>query len=79
MPEPLPLLPPTVLRGERMVVREHRESDIDDPLAHRIDQEEADCYGSHWRRTLCQPPAWPTVCQVVDLAERRARDDATRR
>jgi RimJ/RimL family protein N-acetyltransferase len=50
MPDPLPLLPLPVLRGERVVLREHRESDIDDRLAHPIDPEEEDGYGSSWRR-----------------------------
>jgi len=50
MPDPLPLLPLPVLSGERVVLREQRESDIDDRLAHPIDPQEEDGYGSSWRR-----------------------------
>jgi len=50
MPDPLPLLPLPVLTGERVVLREQRESDIDDRLAHPIDPQEEDGYGSSWRR-----------------------------
>jgi len=44
----LPELP--VLRGERVILRGHRESDVDDRLRYPIDPEEEDCYGSSWRR-----------------------------
>jgi RimJ/RimL family protein N-acetyltransferase len=44
----LPPLP--VLRGERVILRGHRESDVDDRLRHPIDPEEEDGYGSSWRR-----------------------------
>ena len=44
----LPPLP--VLRGERVVLREDAESDVDDRLRHPIDPEEEDGYGSSWRR-----------------------------
>jgi len=45
---PLPELP--ALRGERVILREFRESDIDDRLRHPIDPSEEDGYGSAWRR-----------------------------
>jgi [ribosomal protein S5]-alanine N-acetyltransferase len=47
-----PLTPPALptLRGERVILRESRESDIDDRLRHPIDPEEEDGYGSSWRR-----------------------------
>jgi len=44
----LPELP--VLRGDRVILRPGRDSDIDDRLAHPIDPEEEDAYGSSWRR-----------------------------
>jgi RimJ/RimL family protein N-acetyltransferase len=44
----LPDLP--VLRGDRVILRPGRDSDIDDRLAHPIDPEEEDAYGSSWRR-----------------------------
>ena len=45
------MLPPLpVLRGERVILREPRESDVDDRLRHPIDPEEEDGYGSSWRR-----------------------------
>ena len=50
LPDPLPLPPLPVLRGERVVLREPREADIDDRLRHPIDPEEEDGYGSAWRR-----------------------------
>jgi ribosomal-protein-alanine N-acetyltransferase len=50
MPDPLPLAPLPALRGERVLLREPRESDIDDRLRHPIDPEEEDGYGSSWRR-----------------------------
>jgi RimJ/RimL family protein N-acetyltransferase len=45
-------LPPQlpVLRGESVILRGPRESDVDDRLAHPIDPEEEDGYGSAWRR-----------------------------
>ena len=46
----LPLLPLPTLRGERVILREGRDSDVDDRLAHPIDPEEEDNYGSSWRR-----------------------------
>jgi RimJ/RimL family protein N-acetyltransferase len=45
MPPPLP-----TLRGKRVILREPRESDVDDRLRHPIDPEEEDGYGSSWRR-----------------------------
>jgi RimJ/RimL family protein N-acetyltransferase len=39
-----------VLRGERVILRGPRESDIDDRLAYPIDPDEEDAYGSSWRR-----------------------------
>jgi RimJ/RimL family protein N-acetyltransferase len=50
MPDPLVLLPLPTLRGNRVVLRGRRESDIDDRLRHPIDPEEEDGYGSSWRR-----------------------------
>jgi RimJ/RimL family protein N-acetyltransferase len=44
----LPPLP--TLRGERVILRDSRESDIDDRLRYPIDPEEEDGYGSAWRR-----------------------------
>jgi len=44
----LPPLP--TLRGERVIVRVWRESDVDDWLRYAIDPEEEDGYGSAWRR-----------------------------
>ncbi len=44
----IPALP--TLRGERVILRQPRESDIDDRLRHPIDPEEEDGYGSSWRR-----------------------------
>jgi len=44
----LPPLP--TLQGERVILRGHRESDVDDRLRHPIDPEEEDGYGSSWRR-----------------------------
>jgi len=38
------------LRGERVLLRGPRESDVDDRLPHPIDPEEEDGYGSAWRR-----------------------------
>jgi RimJ/RimL family protein N-acetyltransferase len=50
MPDPLPLLDRPRLRGERVLLREPREADIDDRLRYPIDPEEEDAYGSAWRR-----------------------------
>jgi [ribosomal protein S5]-alanine N-acetyltransferase len=44
----LPGLP--VLRGERVILRGPRDSDVDDRLRHPIDPGEEDGYGSAWRR-----------------------------
>lgn len=44
----LPPLP--MLHGERVILREPRDSDVDDRLRHPIDPEEEDGYGSAWRR-----------------------------
>jgi [ribosomal protein S5]-alanine N-acetyltransferase len=44
----LPPLP--TLRGERVIVRAWRESDVDDWLRYPVDPEEEDGYGSAWRR-----------------------------
>jgi hypothetical protein len=44
----LPPLP--TLRGERVILRGPRDSDVDDRLRHPIDPEEEDGYGSAWRR-----------------------------
>jgi len=66
----LPALP--TLRGERVILRASRDSDVDDRLRHPIDPEEEDGYGSSWRRgwdgrryhtreylTAPRPPAGP--------------------
>jgi [ribosomal protein S5]-alanine N-acetyltransferase len=50
MPDPLPFTPLPVLRGERVLLRGPRDSDIEDRLRHPIDPEEEDGYGSAWRR-----------------------------
>jgi RimJ/RimL family protein N-acetyltransferase len=50
MPDRLPLPALPVLRGERVILREFRESDVDDRLRHPIDPAEEDGYGSAWRR-----------------------------
>jgi RimJ/RimL family protein N-acetyltransferase len=50
LPDPLSLPPLPVLSGERVVLREPRDADIDDRLRHPIDPEEEDGYGSAWRR-----------------------------
>jgi hypothetical protein len=50
MPDPLMLLPLPTLGGSRVVLRERRESDVDDRLRYPIDPEEEDWYGSTWRR-----------------------------
>jgi len=44
----LPPLP--TLQGERVVLREPRDLDVEDRLHHPIDPEEEDGYGSSWRR-----------------------------
>jgi RimJ/RimL family protein N-acetyltransferase len=44
----LPPLP--TLQGQRVILRESRETDVDDRLRHPIDPEEEDGYGSAWRR-----------------------------
>ncbi len=50
MLDPLTLLPLPTLPGERVILREPRDSDVDDRLRHPIDPEEEDNYGSSWRR-----------------------------
>jgi RimJ/RimL family protein N-acetyltransferase len=50
MPDPLPFAPLPLLRGERVLLRGPRDSDIEDRLRHPIDPEEEDGYGSAWRR-----------------------------
>src|SRR5215467_3326454 len=50
MLDPLPFLPLPTLRGERVILRGPRDSDVDDRLRHPIDPEEEDGYGSLWRR-----------------------------
>ncbi len=50
MPDSLPLPPLPVLHGERVLLREPRDCDIEDRLRHPIDPEEEDGYGSAWRR-----------------------------
>lgn len=50
MPERLALLPLPTLRGDSVLLRERRESDLDDRVREPIDPEEEDAYGSGWRR-----------------------------
>jgi RimJ/RimL family protein N-acetyltransferase len=50
MLDPLPLPPLPVLTGKRVLLRESRDSDIEDRLRHPVDPEEEDGYGSGWRR-----------------------------
>jgi ribosomal-protein-alanine N-acetyltransferase len=50
MPDRLELPPLPALRGESVVLRGRRESDIDDRVREPIDAEEYDAYGSSWRR-----------------------------
>jgi [ribosomal protein S5]-alanine N-acetyltransferase len=50
MPDRLVLLDLPTLRGERVVLRRRRDSDVDDRTAAPIDPEEEDAYGSSWRR-----------------------------
>jgi RimJ/RimL family protein N-acetyltransferase len=50
MPDRLALPPLPVLRGERVILRERRDSDIEDRLRYPIDPDEEDNYGSSWRR-----------------------------
>ena len=50
MADRLALLPLPTLHGERVILREGRDSDVDDRLRHPIDPEEEDGYGSSWRR-----------------------------
>ena len=59
IPDRLTLLPLPTLRGERVILRGRRESDIDDRLRHPIDPEEEDGYGSSWRRS-----ARPAACTM---------------
>src|SRR5579859_44359 len=50
MPDRLTLPDLPRLRGDRVILREHREPDIDDRLRFPVDPDEEDCYGSSWRR-----------------------------
>jgi [ribosomal protein S5]-alanine N-acetyltransferase len=50
MPERLALPPIPSLRGQSVLLRPRRESDIDDRMQEPIDPEEEDAYGSTWRR-----------------------------
>jgi RimJ/RimL family protein N-acetyltransferase len=50
MLDSLTLPPLRTLRGERILLRGFRESDLADRLCHPIDPEEEDGYGSSWRR-----------------------------
>jgi RimJ/RimL family protein N-acetyltransferase len=50
MPDRLTLPPLPVLRGESVLLRGRRESDIDDRMREPIDPEEEDAYSSSWRR-----------------------------
>ena len=46
MLDALPFLPLPTMRGERVILRGWRDSDVDDRLAHPIDPKEEDNYGS---------------------------------
>jgi RimJ/RimL family protein N-acetyltransferase len=46
----LTLIPLPRLQGERVILREPKDSDVDDRLRHPIDPAEEDNYGSSWRR-----------------------------
>ena len=50
MPDRLALPPLPALRGDSVLLRGRRESDIDDRVREPIDPEEEDAYGSSWRR-----------------------------
>ena len=50
MLDSLTLPPLPTLHGERVILRDRRDSDVDDRLRHPIDPEEEDGYGSAWRR-----------------------------
>src|SRR6516165_10506177 len=50
MLDPLTLPPLPTLQGERVILREPRDCDVDDRLRHPIDPEEEDGYGSSWRQ-----------------------------
>jgi [ribosomal protein S5]-alanine N-acetyltransferase len=50
MLDSLALPPLPTLRGERVILRGPRDSDVDDRLRLPIDPEEEDGYGSAWRR-----------------------------
>lgn len=50
MPDRLALPPLPTLRGESILLRGRRESDVDDRVREPIDPEEEDAYGSSWRR-----------------------------
>src|SRR5215469_16223857 len=50
MLDSLDLPPLPTLAGERVILREPRDSDVDDRLRHPIDPFEEDNYGSAWRR-----------------------------
>ena len=50
MLDALEFLPLPTLRGERVILSGWPDSDVDDRLAHPIDPEEEDNYGSSWRR-----------------------------
>jgi hypothetical protein len=65
------------LRGERVILRAYRESDIEDRLRHPIEE---DGYGSSWRRewdgrryhTPRAPDRRPAVHRIVDPDQHRA-------
>src|SRR5262249_57617596 len=50
MLDPLTFLHLPTLRGERVILRGPRDSDVDDRLRHPIDNEDEASYGSSWRR-----------------------------
>ena len=50
MPDRLARPPLPTLRGQSVLLRRRRESDIDDRVREPIDPEEEDAYSSSWRR-----------------------------
>jgi [ribosomal protein S5]-alanine N-acetyltransferase len=70
MLEPLTFLPLPTLRGERVILRGPRDSDVDDRLRHPIDPEEEDGYGSSWRREWDGRRRYHTREHVLDSLAR---------
>ena len=80
MLDSLTLPPLPTLRGERVILRDPQDSDVDDRLRHPIDPDEEDGYGSSWRRewdgrryhtreyltAACSPPNPRTYTWMVE-------------